>query len=116
MKLGVWAAGIAFFVLTSVPIGAQPRDGESMYKQSCGACHDGGVERAPRREVLQAMSPERVLAAMETGEMIYMAARWPAAGRRAIAEFVTQKTLGTVPEKASSPPATCATTSAGFRS
>jgi polyvinyl alcohol dehydrogenase (cytochrome) len=115
MKLGVsTAAGVVVLVLTDLPSWAQPQSGESMYKQSCAVCHDGGVERAPRREVLQAMSPERVLAAMETGEMIYMAARWPAARRRAIAEFITGKTLGTVPAKASSPQATCAATSAGF--
>jgi polyvinyl alcohol dehydrogenase (cytochrome) len=54
------------------------------------------------------MSPERVLAAMETGEMVYMAARWPVAGRRAIAEFVTGKKLGTAPPvTTSSPSATC---------
>jgi hypothetical protein len=32
---------------------------------------------------------------METGEMIYMAARWPVAGRRAIDEFITEKKFGT---------------------
>src|ERR1700676_2546923 len=114
MKPGVRTAGIALLALTALPIAAQSPTGESMYKQSCAACHDGGVERAPRRDVLQAMSPERVLAAMETGEMIYMAARWPAARRRAIAEFITGRTLGTVPAKAPSPQATCAATSAGF--
>src|SRR5580704_4086173 len=76
--------------------GKEPQTGESMYRQSCAACHDGGVERAPQRQALKAMSPEHVLAAMETGPMLYMAARWPAAGRRAIAEFVTEKKLGTV--------------------
>src|SRR5579863_9648270 len=75
--------------------GREPQTGESMYKQSCAPCHDGGVERAPQREALKAMSPERVLDAMETGQMIYMAARWPVAGRRAIAVFVTGKNFGT---------------------
>jgi polyvinyl alcohol dehydrogenase (cytochrome) len=70
---------------------------ESMYQQSCAPCHDTGVEHAPQRRVLRAMSPEHVLEVMETGQMVYMAARWPQAGRRAIAEFITGKTLGAAP-------------------
>ncbi len=97
----------ALLILAALRVPAQQRSGAEMYQQSCAACHDGGVERAPRREILQAMSPERVLAAMETGEMIYMASRWPAAGRRAIAEFITGKTLGAAPASAPSPQATC---------
>src|SRR6202790_5650461 len=116
MKPGVRTAGIALLALTALPIAAQSPTGESMYKQSCAACHDGGVERAPRRDVLQVMSPGRVLAAMETGEMIYMAARWPTAGPRATGEFVTGKALGAIPTKAASPQATCAATSADFDS
>jgi polyvinyl alcohol dehydrogenase (cytochrome) len=85
----------AFLSAQSHPDG--PQTGESMYRQTCAPCHDGGVERAPRRDALKAMSPERVLDAMETGEMVYMAARWPVAGRRAIAEFVTEKKLGAAP-------------------
>jgi PQQ-like domain len=52
---------LAAFLLAQDPRG-EPRTGESMYRQSCATCHDGGV-----------------------------------AGRRAIAEFVTGKKLGTDP-------------------
>src|ERR1019366_353723 len=72
-----------------------PQTGESMYKASCAQCHDAGVGRAPKRETLHDMSPDRVLAAIETGEMVTMGMRWPAEGRRAIAEFVTGKAFGT---------------------
>src|SRR5215831_6169896 len=70
---------------------------ESMYQQSCAFCHDTGAGRAPQRQVLRAMSAEHVLETMETGQMVYMAARWPRPGRRAIAEFITGKTLGAAP-------------------
>ena len=70
---------------------------EAMYQQSCASCHDTGAGRAPQRQVLRAMSAEHVLEAMETGQMVYMAARWPRPGRRAIAEFITGKTLGSAP-------------------
>jgi polyvinyl alcohol dehydrogenase (cytochrome) len=78
-----------------------------MYKASCAQCHDAGVGRAPQRDALRLMSPERVLAAMETGPMVTMGMRWPAEGRRAIAEFVTGKTFGSALNTEPSPHAMC---------
>ena len=69
------------------------QDGATMYKSLCATCHDAGVERAPNRESLRAMSAERVLAAMESGAMVPMAGRLSATERRALAEFLTGKTL-----------------------
>jgi mono/diheme cytochrome c family protein len=66
------------------------QDGAPLYKRNCALCHDAGVERVPNREALKAMSPERVLAAMESGAMISMASRLSAAERRAVAEFRIQ--------------------------
>src|SRR5258708_24954851 len=74
---------------------AQTQTGEQMYQTSCAQCHDAGVGRAPQRAAFRDMSPERVLAAMETGEMVTMGMRWPAEGRRSIAEFLTGKAFGT---------------------
>lgn len=65
--------------------------GEATYKRSCASCHDTGTDRAPSRDAFREMTPERVLAALETGPMISMANRYSAADRRAIAEFVTGK-------------------------
>ena len=48
-------------------------DGAELYKRTCAQCHDAGVGRAPSREQFRAMSPDRVLAAMETGSMVTMA-------------------------------------------
>ena len=85
------------------------QDGATIYKNVCSSCHDAGVERAPNREGLKAMSPERVLAAMESGAMVTMAGRLSAPERRALAEFLTGKTLGqTIP-----PPAGMCTVSPG---
>jgi cytochrome c553 len=70
------------------------QDGAKLYKGFCAACHDAGVERAPNRESLKAMLPERVLAAMESGAMVPMAGRLSVPERRALAEFLTEKTLG----------------------
>src|ERR1700722_7947753 len=96
----------ALFASANPGMAAGP-DGEAIYKRSCAPCHEGGVDRAPNREALHAMSPERVLAAMESGPMISMANRQSAAARRAIAEFVTGKAFGHPMDTAPSQAAMC---------
>jgi polyvinyl alcohol dehydrogenase (cytochrome) len=75
------------------PSGASAQDGAALYRQNCAACHDAGVDRAPGRDALQTMSPERVLTALENGAMISMASRVSAADRRAIAQYLTGRPL-----------------------
>lgn len=72
---------------------ASAQDGGAIYQRSCAPCHEKGADRAPTHEALHAMSAERVLAAMESGPMISMANRQSAAARRAIAEYITGKSL-----------------------
>lgn len=76
-------------LLLARPVVAQ--DGAELYQRNCAMCHDGGADRAPGRDALRDMTPERVLAAMETGPMISMANGRTAAERRAIAEFLAGK-------------------------
>ncbi len=85
-------AALLAILFCAWPLGAQ--DGAAAYRRNCASCHDAGLERAPSREALGAMAPERVLAAMERGPMISMALRLSAAERRAVAEYVTGKSLG----------------------
>src|SRR5215467_11405165 len=80
------------------------QDGATLYQSSCARCHDVHAERVPSRETLRTMSPEQVLAAMESGAMVQMASRLSAAERRAIAEFITGKILG---QAAQSPQGMC---------
>ncbi len=96
-------------------LSAQTQTGEQMYQASCAQCHDSGLGRAPKRDTFRDMSPERVLAAMETGEMVTMGMRWPAEGRRSIAEFLTGKALGTSLSTDPSPQAMCAAGASDFR-
>ncbi len=103
-----------FGVLICSGLSAQTQTGEQMYQASCAQCHDAGVGRAPKRDAFREMSPERVLAAMETGEMVTMGMRWPAAGRRSIAEFLTGKAFGTSLSTDPSPQAMCAAGNSAF--
>jgi len=93
---------------------AAAQDGAALYKQNCAMCHDGGMDRAPSREALRAMTADRVLAAMETGPMISMASRRTVAERRTIAEFVTGKALGSKLETAPPASAMCPSQVADF--
>ena len=76
------------------PASAQAIDAAGLYQRNCASCHDGGNDRAPTREALRGMTPERVLAALETGPMISMFTGRTAAERRALAEFLTGKAFG----------------------
>ena len=83
------------------------QDGATLYKRSCASCHDSGAARVPSGETLKAMSPEGVLAAIESGAMMSMASLLSSAERRAIAEFVTGKTIGEKPQGTPSPNVMC---------
>src|SRR5262245_8628533 len=80
-------------------------DGPTLYKQLCATCHDAGLGRAPTKDVLQAMTPERVLTAMESGPMLSMASGRTGVERRDIAEFVTGKKFSSPLSLAPSPQA-----------
>src|SRR5579884_4124138 len=97
----------AFLFLAFISTLAAAQDGAALYKQNCATCHDGGMDRAPSRDALKAMSADRVLAAMETGPMISMASRRTALERRAIAEFVSGKKLTGTLETKPLPQAMC---------
>jgi len=102
------------FVLLFCACILSAQDGVALYKKNCALCHDAGVERVPTRETLNAMSPERVLAAMESGAMISMASRLSAAERRAVAEFVSGKSLGKALDMTPSLQAMCGPMKEGF--
>lgn len=103
IRLVVSCLGVLFCVSA---LSAQ--DGAALYRSTCAACHDAGVERAPSSEALKAMSPEQVLAVMENGAMSTMASMLSAAQRRAVAEFVTGKHFGQPLETDPSKQAMCA--------
>ena len=104
---------VALLFFSAGPLSAQ--DGPILYKRLCASCHDTGLERAPDRDALRAMSPERVLAALESGPMLSMASNRTGVERRAIAEFVTGKSFAQALSTTPSPQAMCRATEGGFR-
>jgi polyvinyl alcohol dehydrogenase (cytochrome) len=112
LRFSIVTAGCLVFLTMAWPVSAD--DAPTLYKQLCATCHDTGVGRAPTRDVLQAMTPERVLTAMESGAMLSMAAGRTGVERRAIAEFVTGKTFSEVLSMTPSPQAMCRATAGEF--
>lgn len=69
------------------------QDAEQSYQSNCAACHDGGMDRAPPKDVFQAMLPDQVLHAMEAGSMISMAMTLSTEQRRDLSEYLTGKSF-----------------------
>jgi polyvinyl alcohol dehydrogenase (cytochrome) len=105
------AASMAVVILGCGPLFAQTPasvpDPAAFYQASCASCHDGGADRAPNRDALRAMAPERVLRALESGPMIAMATGRSSAERRAISEFLTGKKFDSPLSTAPPPQAMC---------
>ncbi len=106
MKPTIYFGAAAALLLAAGPAAAQ--NGAELYQRNCATCHEGGADRAPGRDALRDMTPERVLAAMETGPMVSMANGRTAAERRAIAEFLAGKPFSKPLDTRPSPQAMCA--------
>ena len=74
--------------LAAAPALAQ--DGAALYAQRCASCHEGGqVARAPSRELIGALAPDRIVGALETGTMRVQGETLTAEQRRAIADYLS---------------------------
>ena len=72
--------------LIAAPVLAQ--DGAALYAQRCASCHEGGqVARAPARDVIAALAPDRIVGALETGTMRVQGETLTPEQRRAIASL-----------------------------
>ena len=65
-------------------------DGAALYGQRCASCHEGGqVARAPARDVIAALPPDRIVAALETGTMRVQGESLTPEQRRAVATYLS---------------------------
>jgi len=73
---------------------AAPADGASVYLNMCAQCHNTDDPRIPSAATLRQRTPDAVLDALTTGVMRAQGAELTEPQRRAVAEYVTGKTLG----------------------
>ncbi len=69
--------------------------GAKVYRENCAACHDGGINRAPQRLILQDMTPAAIHRALTDGVMREQAAALTPAQRIATAEYLAGRELDT---------------------
>ena len=73
----------------------QAADGAGVYKAACAQCHDEPAARTPSREALKDRTAEAVLLSLTNGSMAFNSLTLSMAEKRAVAEYVSGKTLGT---------------------
>jgi polyvinyl alcohol dehydrogenase (cytochrome) len=86
--------------------------GRAIYDDHCAACHNGTVQKAPHRLMIELMTPESIAATLATGLMVEQGAFLTETERVQVAEYLAAKPMG------SEPPAVfaCAADAAGFDS
>jgi len=84
--------------LAERPTQASP-DGEVLYRTRCASCHERPApdSRAQTRDALRDRSPEAIVDALTGGAMRYQGIALGGAERRAIAEYLTGKAVGSDP-------------------
>jgi len=75
-------------------VAAQSAEGSRVFQASCISCHTGAADsRAPGLDALRARTPQAIVDALMTGAMRPQGARLSGAERRAVAEFITGKSI-----------------------
>jgi polyvinyl alcohol dehydrogenase (cytochrome) len=90
-------ASVTAFVAIAATIAlmhAQGAPGEQVFKDRCANCHTGAADsRAPAPESLRSRSPQAVVESLVNGAMRAQGSRMTGAERRAVAEFLTGRSL-----------------------
>src|SRR4051794_20227774 len=80
---------LRLIVLSMPALSAFAQDGAALYKQHCAMCHETGANRAPAPSALKQMTPEAVLASLQSGKMKAMAEGLAAGELKTLATHVT---------------------------
>jgi polyvinyl alcohol dehydrogenase (cytochrome) len=91
----VLVAGLILSAPAVERLSAQSAEGGAVFTRSCASCHDGAeTSRAPAPEQLRTRSPESIVDALTGGAMRYQGLTLTGAERRAVAEFLAGRSLG----------------------
>jgi polyvinyl alcohol dehydrogenase (cytochrome) len=87
--------------LAQTPGGASSLNGRALFENRCATCHAGNDARVPSVAALRERAPEAVVDALTTGAMRQQGSDLSDAERRAIAEYLTGKAIGSAATPAS---------------
>src|SRR2546423_4097918 len=75
---------------------AQAPNGQALYDKSCASCHQqpAADSRAPNREALRQFSPEMIVTSLTTGRMTQQGYTLSETERKAVAELLTGRAVG----------------------
>jgi polyvinyl alcohol dehydrogenase (cytochrome) len=73
--------------------GRNSPSGNATYDRVCAGCHEQGVNNAPPRSALAAMTPRTVVTTLERGRMLPFGSLLTATERASVAEFLTGQKL-----------------------
>ncbi len=75
---------------------AAQSEGAALYEAHCAMCHDQPFYKAPSRLFIRTLGPRNILRVLDEGSMMAQSAGIDAAGRAAIAEYLSGKALADV--------------------
>ena len=94
MKLSKLPAIVLACLALPVAAGAQSDTGAQIFAARCASCHNGQPDsRAPSADALKARTPQAVIDALVNGAMRVQGSQMNGPDRRAVAEYVTGKTI-----------------------
>jgi polyvinyl alcohol dehydrogenase (cytochrome) len=75
-------------------VSAQAADSAALYKSNCASCHDQPTGRTPPKDALKERTADAILTALTSGSMSVQAIQLNAAEKRALAEYLSGKAVG----------------------
>ena len=75
-------------LLMSPLINASELGGEQLYAMNCAICHEGQLERAPRRDVMVRMTPASIYRVLTEGRMSSVGAQLSDAEKNVVADYL----------------------------
>jgi polyvinyl alcohol dehydrogenase (cytochrome) len=93
---GLVAALAATFAVSvcSGTAAAQTPDGAKVYADSCASCHDAPTGRTPPKDALKDRTADAIHLALTSGSMAIQGVSLTVAEKKAVAEYLSGKTLG----------------------
>src|SRR5262249_22158765 len=89
---------VSLLIMLAFPTLALAQNGAALYRAHCASCHEASAQtRAPARDALRQLTPERILDALESqsGPMLIQGLARTPAERRALALYLSSKPFGT---------------------